>query len=105
LFNLGHKEVANKVLEEIKDGGYVLSDEEKNYNFEKIKALKDPNDDMRSKKVPFEDQDEGAPKVIDQIKIHESWLALADEHLKWGNYSKAKNLVQEINTHARILKD
>jgi hypothetical protein len=34
---------------------------------------------MRSKVVPFEKVDDGAPKVLDQIKIHESWLALAEE--------------------------
>lgn len=43
--------------------------------------------------------------VIEQPRIHESWLWLAEEHLKWGNYPRAKDLLKEVNLHARILKD
>ena len=43
--------------------------------------------------------------MLEQIRIHESWLELAEEQLKWGNYIIAKDLLQEVNVHARILKD
>jgi len=43
--------------------------------------------------------------VLEQIRIHESWLLLAEEHLKWGAFVKAKDLLKEVNMHSRILKD
>jgi tetratricopeptide (TPR) repeat protein len=43
--------------------------------------------------------------VLEQIRIHESWLQLAEEHIKWGDYVKAKDLLKEVNLHSRILKD
>lgn len=30
---------------------------------------------------------------------------LAEEHMRWGSYVKAKDLLKEVNLHARILKD
>ena len=82
-----------------------MNDEERKVNFEKIKALRDPNDDLRSRSVVFAPEDVGAPRVLEQPRIHESWLMLAEEHIRWGNYSKAKDLLKESNLHSRILKD
>jgi len=45
------------------------------------------------------------PLVLEQIRIHESWLQLAEEHIKWGDYVRAKDLLTEVNVHSRILKD
>ena len=30
---------------------------------------------------------------------------MAEEHIKWGSYSTAKELLKEVNLHSRILKD
>lgn len=104
LMNLGLKSAADMLIEG-KEHSYILNDEEKKLNFEKIKALKDPADDDAKKLIPFHVVDEGAPTVLEQIRIHESWLQLADEHIKWGNYVLAKDLLNEVTRHARILKD
>ena len=93
------------MVETLSPKSYVLNDEEKKVNFEKIKALKDPTDDLKSKHIPFHAPEEGVPMVLEQIRIHESWLALAEELIKWGDYVKAKDLLKEVNLHARILKD
>lgn len=110
LMNLGLKTEADQLIANtFKEGGkqsYELTEEERTFNFEKIKALKDINDDIKSNKVvPFDAPDESAPLVLEQIRIHESWLELAEEQLKWGNFIIAKDLLQEVNIHARILKD
>ena len=43
--------------------------------------------------------------IIESIKIHESWLAYAEELLKWGDFSMAKTLAKEASLHARVLQD
>ena len=112
--NLGLKSEADSLIDKMSTK-YELTEEERDYNFEKIKALKDANDDMKAKDskdinaapktIPFEALEEGSPLVLSTIRIHESWLALAEEHLTWGNFLKAKELLQEVAIHARILKD
>jgi hypothetical protein len=104
--NLGLKTHATTLLSAVNTrGSYVLNEEERKVNFEKIKALRDPNDDLKSRNVAFHPAEEGAPLVLEQLRIHESWLWLAEEHIRWGNYVKAKELLKEVNLHARILKD
>lgn len=103
--NLGLKAQSEAMVEELTPRAYMLNDEERKVNFEKIKALKDPTDDLKSKHIPFHAAEDNAPVVLEQIRIHESWLALAEEHVKWGNYMRAKDLLKEVNLHARILKD
>ena len=105
LMNLGLDAQAEELVKDSSSRAYVLNEEEKKVNFEKIKALKDPDDDLKSKQIPFDPVDEGAPFVLEQIRIHESWLQLAEEHIKWGDYVKAKDLLKEVNGHSRILKD
>ena len=64
--NLGLKAPADQVLETMNTRGpYILNDEERKVNFEKIKALRDPNDDMKNKNVPFNPVEEGAPLVLE----------------------------------------
>ena len=46
LYNLGLKDQANKLSEQAKENQYMLTEEECKVNFEKIKALKDPKDDL-----------------------------------------------------------
>jgi hypothetical protein len=43
--------------------------------------------------------------VVESIRIHESWLAYAEELLRWGEFVRAKVLLKEAALHARILKD
>jgi len=105
VMNLGLKAQSEAMVEAVASRAYVLNDEERKVNFEKIKALKDPTDDLKSKHIPFHAAEDSAPVVLEQIRIHESWLALAEEHVKWGNYLRAKDLLKEVNLHARILKD
>lgn len=105
LMNLGLKSNADEAAASIAGKAYVLNDEERKVNFEKIKALRDPNDDLKSKQIAFRPVEEDAPLVLEQRRIHESWLLLAEEHIRWGNYVKAKSLLTEVNLHARILKD
>ena len=107
LMNLGLRSQADTLLTglQAKGASYALDDEERKVNFEKIKALRDPNDDLKSRNVAFDTPEEGAPLVLEQLRIHESWLLLAEEHIKWGNYVRAKDLLKEVNLHARILKD
>jgi hypothetical protein len=59
--NLGLKKEADHILTDESAKKYVLSEEERAYNFEKIKALKDINDDMKSKVVPFDIVDGSEP--------------------------------------------
>jgi len=104
LMNLGLGKDAEALVDDVSSRSYVLNEEEKKVNFEKIKALKDPADDLKSKQIPFHPVEDGAPFVLEQLRIHESWLALAEEHIKWGHYVQAKDLLK-VHLHARILKD
>jgi len=47
--NLGLDVQAEESVKELSTKSYVLNEEEKKVNFEKIKALKDPQDDLKSK--------------------------------------------------------
>ena len=49
LMNLGLDFQAEDSVKDLNSRSYVLNDEEKKVNFEKIKALKDPNDDLKTK--------------------------------------------------------
>jgi len=56
--NLGLKSNADSLLENLNDrGSYILNDEERKVNFEKIKALRDPNDDLKSRNISFNTSD------------------------------------------------
>ena len=55
--------------------------------------------------MPFNPESEMTPHVVESIRVHESWLSYAEELLKWGEFVRAKTLLMEANTHARILKD
>lgn len=60
---------------------------------------------MKDKNVNFEFEDEKEPFVLEQIKIHQTWIQYAEELLKWGEFVKAKEFIIEVNIHSRILKD
>ena len=49
LMNLGLGKDAEALVDDVSSRSYVLNEEEKKVNFEKIKALKDPADDLKSK--------------------------------------------------------
>jgi hypothetical protein len=65
LMNLGLKAQSEKIMEEVMPRSYKLSDEERKVNFEKIKALKDPTDDLKSKHVPFNAPNDQIPNVLE----------------------------------------
>ena len=105
LMNLGLRTESDTLRQQWETQGYKLTDEEKKVNLEKIKGLKDPADDLKSKAVAFNFEDDKEPLVLEQIKIHEVWVSYAEELLKWGEFVKAKEFILEVNIHARILKD
>ena len=85
---------------------YELTEDEKRVNYEKIKALKDPKDDLSAGKIiKFSVADTLEPLVIEMLRIHESWLDYSEELLKWGEFTRAKDLAKEVALHARILQD
>lgn len=46
--NLGLNGQAEALIDDVSSRSYILNEEEKKVNFEKIKALKDPADDLPS---------------------------------------------------------
>jgi hypothetical protein len=44
---------------------FKLTDEERKVNFEQIKALKDPTDDLKTKFVPFNTPNDQIPNVLE----------------------------------------
>ena len=86
---------------------YTLTDEESRIQYEKIKELKDAKDKFGSdvSDLPFVKEHNLEPFVVESVKMHEQWLGLAEELLKWGEFVRAKKLAKEANLHARILKD
>ena len=105
LLNLGLKQEGEDLKKIWDNDHYKLSDEEKKLQLEKIKSLRDPQDDLRDKFVPFHLEDEQEPLVLESIKIHEIWHSYSEELMKWGEYIKAKDFIVETNLHSRILKD
>jgi len=105
LMNLGLKTESEKLREAWEAHSYKLTDDEKKINLEKIKGLKDPADDLKSKNVAFPFEEDKEPVVLEQIKIHEMWIQYAEELLRWGEFVKAKEFILEVSIHSRILKD
>lgn len=107
LYNLGLKDLGAKLVESIDKTAYNLTDEERRVQFEKIKELKDEKDNLSSdiSNLPFNKELRLDPCVVESIRIHESWVSLAEELLKWGEFLRASKLAKEANLHARILKD
>ena len=81
--NLGLKEHASKVLKSVNT--YNLSEEERKVQYEKIKALRD-NKDTGNFQANFNAEDANEPEVIETIRIHEAWLQLGEELMKWGDF-------------------
>ena len=105
IMNLGLREEGLALQAKSGADKYELTEEERKIHYEKIKALKDEKDNMKDEEVPFNPDSEMTPLVVESIRIHESWLDYAEELLKWGEFVRAKTLLTEANTHARILKD
>lgn len=106
LFNLGVKIEGEKLQNEAEQNAFILSETERRVNYEKIKALKNPDDDLSEEtKCAFQAEEANEPKVIEMVRVHESWLAYAEELLKWGEFSRVKVLAKEVALHARILQD
>ena len=105
MLNMGLEERGLALKQQIDERAYSLSEEEKKVEFEKIKGLRDLSDDIKDKNVSFPNVGPKDPVVLETVFLHEVWLMLAEEQLKWGDYVKAKTLVKESYLHARILKD
>ena len=56
---------------------YKLTDEERKLNLEKIKALKDENDNLKDKHVIFVPEDDHEIWVLENFRIHEIWILYA----------------------------
>jgi hypothetical protein len=53
LLNLGMQEQGNALKQQVDSNPYVLNEEEKKVEFEKIKGLRDLGDDLNDKNVSF----------------------------------------------------
>lgn len=53
---------------------------------EKIKALKDPGDNLKDKNVAFTYEVDLDPLVLENLRIHEIWVLYAEELILWGEY-------------------
>lgn len=65
LMNLGLRSESDALRQQWETQGYKLTDEEKKINLEKIKGLKDPADDLKSKAVAFNFEDDKEPLVLE----------------------------------------
>lgn len=104
LMNLGLKQEGQKLYEKIETKRYLLSEEERKVQYEKIKALSDMSH-KSEEKTHFGVEDAMEPLVVETVRIHEAWACLGEELVKWGEFARAKDLAQEASLHARILKD
>ena len=104
LMNLGLKEEGTALHKAVEQNKFSLGDEERKVQYEKIKALKDGKD-KDNDHVAFQPESAHEPFVIDGIRVHESWVGLSEELMKWGEFTRAKVLAKEASLHASILKD
>lgn len=74
MMNLGLKQEGEGLKTLWEQTCYKLTDDEKKLQLEKIKGLKDPNDNLKDKAVDFPLEEPTEPLVLEQIKIHEIWL-------------------------------
>ena len=106
LFNLGLKGPGEQLQAKAEESPFELTEDERRVNFEKIKALKNPDDDLREgTRIPFAIEEATEPKVIEILRTHETWLGYAEELLKWGEFTRTKELAKEVALHSRILQD
>lgn len=63
--NIGLKPESEKLRELWENHCYKLTEEEKKVNLEKIKGLKDPSDDLKSKNVMFPFEEDKEPVVLE----------------------------------------
>jgi len=101
--NLGLKANGLKLLEKVESKKYILTEDERRVQFEKIKALSDMS--IKEEKAHFLAENLMDPLVIETVRIHESWIALSEELVKWGEYTRAKDMATEASLHSRILQD
>lgn len=69
LFNLGLKAEGQKVQDRVESKKYLLSDEEKKVQYEKIKAFSEQSS-KEENKVHFHTEKDSEPEVIETIRIH-----------------------------------
>ena len=104
LFNLGLKQDGLSLQTVAEKDHFEMTESERRVNFEKIKALKNPNDDLKEgTEIDFSVEHALEPRVIEMVRVHETWLGYAEELIKWGEFSRVKDLAKEVSLHARIL--
>jgi len=106
LLNLGQKKIGEQVQARAEQDAFRLTESERRVQFEKIKALKNPDDDMQEgSEIPFRIEEAIEPVVVEMVHVHESWLGYAEESLRWGEFARVKTFAKEAALHARILQD
>lgn len=65
LLNFGLKQEGDALRQQWETTSYKLSDDEKKLQLEKIKALKDPSDNLKDKAVAFEFEGDQEPLVLE----------------------------------------
>lgn len=60
---------------------------------------------MKDKNVIFLPEDDHEIWVLENFRIHETWILYALELMKQGEVILAKDFIMETHLHARILKD
>jgi len=53
--------------------------------------------------IPFTPEEQDEPRVLEMVRVHETWLSYAEELLKWGEFVRVKAFAKEVALHARIL--
>ena len=55
--------------------------------------------------IPFTTEESDEPRVLEMVRVHETWLGYAEELLRWGEFVRVKAFAKEVALHARILQD
>jgi len=83
--NLGLKVEGNRLFDKLESKRYVLNEEERKAQFEKIKQLKDEISFNLVKPI-FGSESSSEAYVIESIRIHEAWSLLSEELIRWGEF-------------------
>ncbi len=83
--NMGMKVEGNRLYDKLESKRYLLNEEERKAQFEKIKQLKDEISFNLAKPI-FGSEIASEACVIESIRIHEAWALLSEELIRWGEF-------------------
>eukprot|EP01022_Parablepharisma_sp_SALTPOND_P012569 TRINITY_DN161_c0_g1_i1.p1 TRINITY_DN161_c0_g1~~TRINITY_DN161_c0_g1_i1.p1 ORF type:complete len:1999 (+),score=278.18 TRINITY_DN161_c0_g1_i1:82-5997(+) len=84
----------------------TLGEEEKRLEYENIKLQSLAFNDDKSSPTAFMYRDKREPEVLDKIiRTHERWMLQANEHIYQKRFVDAKELLDEVAKHCKILND